>query len=107
ALAAAEKAAPATRQADRTVSFDSLPPLGPPGKVASRQHIEDLDVTIIRFENGSTLTYKQTDFEKGSVLVKLRFGGGTASLPATEPTPVWMSSVVAPSGLADLDLDAM
>ena len=58
---------PAVRQAERKVSFDDLPPLGPPGREVSRQRIEDLDVTIVRFANGSTLTFKQTDFERGSV----------------------------------------
>ena len=35
-----------------------------------------MDVTIVRFANGSTLTFKHTEFERGSVQVRLRFGGG-------------------------------
>ena len=107
ALAAAEKAAPAVRQADRRISFDNLPALGPPGKVVSRQRIEDLGVTIVRFANGSSLLFKQTDFEKGSVLVQLRFGEGLAGLSPTQPTPAWLGGLVGPSGLADLDIDAL
>lgn len=107
ALAAAEQAAPAARDPERNVSFDALPPLGPPGKVVSRQHIEDLDVHIIRFANGATLTFKQTDFEKGSVSVRARFGTGIAGLPPHRESLAWMSGVVAPSGIADFDLDAI
>jgi zinc protease len=107
ALASAEKAAPATRMADRKVSLDSLPPLGPPGKEVSRQHIADLGVTIVRFANGSTLTFKQTDYEKGSVSVLLRFGEGRAGLPAREMPLGWTSGMVVPSGMADLDWDGI
>ena len=107
ALRAAEKAVPVQRAAERSIGFDSLPPLGPPGRELSRQRIDDLDVTIIRFANGSTLTFKQTDFDKGSVQVRLRFGAGLAGLSPRQPALSWMDGAVAPSGLADLDLDAM
>ena len=107
AFAAAEKAAPAVRQAERKVSMDSLPPLGRPGREVSRQRIEDLGVTIVRFDNGSTLTFKQTEFEKGSVQVRLRFGGGSVGLPTDRRTPAWLAGIVGPSGLADLDLDGI
>lgn len=107
ALATAEKAAPAQRQADRAVSFADLPALGDPGKEVSRQRIEDLGVTIVRFSNGSTLTFRQSDYEKGLVLVELRFGSGTAGLPSTSPTSAWLAGIVASAGFADLDLDAI
>jgi zinc protease len=107
ALAAAEKAAPATRQAERLVSIDNLPPLGPPGRQVSRQRIEDMDVTIVRFANGSSLTFKHTDFEKGSVGVQLRFGNGVVGLRPDQPSLAWLGGLVGPSGLADLDLDGM
>jgi zinc protease len=107
ALSAAQKVAPATRATERSVSFDMLPPLGPPGREISRQRIEDMDVTIIRFANGSSLTFKQTEYEKGLVLVQLRFGSGLAGLPPDRSAPGWMTPAVTRSGLADLDLDAM
>lgn len=107
ALTAAEKTAPAARQADRIVSMDSLPKLGPEGKEVSRERIADMDVTIVRFANGSSLVFKHTDFEKGSVSVRVRFGEGMAGLPADRQTIAWAASVIARSGLADLDLDAM
>ena len=107
ALAAARAAAPAARSAERTVSFDDLPPLGPPGRELSRQRIEDLDVTIVRFANGSTLTFKRTTFERGSVQVRLRFGDGLAGMAPERPSLAWLGGLVGPSGLAGLDLEGM
>ncbi|MFN3946154.1 MAG: M16 family metallopeptidase [Allosphingosinicella sp.] len=107
ALAAAERVAPAVRAADRRVSMDALPPLGPPGEEVSREHIEDMDVHIVRFANGSSLTFKQTAFEKGSVQVQLRFGEGMAALAPDQPSLAWLGGLVGPSGLADLDQDGV
>ncbi|PWG03148.1 M16 family metallopeptidase [Sphingosinicella humi] len=107
ALAAAEGVPPAERVEGRDVSMDDLPPLGPPGEEVSRQAIEDLGVTIVRFANGSTLTFKQTDFEKGSVSVQLRFGWGYSGLPADQSSLAWLDGIVGASGIGDLDLDAM
>ena len=107
ALTTAERAAPAVRQADRKVSIDNLPKLGPPGKEVSRERIEDLGVTIVRFTNGTSLLFKQTDFEKGSVQVQMRFGEGLTGLSPDQPSFAWLSGLVAPSGLADLDQDGL
>jgi zinc protease len=107
ALEAAERAAPAVRRAERSVRFEDLPALGAPGREIARERIEDLDVTIVRFENGATLTFKRTEFERGSVGVRLRFGRGMAGLAPDRPSLAWMGGLVAPSGLADLDLDAL
>ncbi|MBX3560408.1 MAG: insulinase family protein [Sphingomonas sp.] len=106
-LAAARAAAPATRRAERRVSFDDLPPLGAPGREIARETIEDMGVTIVRFANGSTLTFKRTEFERGSVLVRLRFGSGLAGLAPDRPSLGWLGGLIAPSGLAGLDLDGM
>jgi zinc protease len=107
ALAAAEKAPPAPRPADRAVSMTDLPPLGEAGREVSRRHIDDLDVTIVHFANGSTLIFKQTDFEKGSVNVALRFGNGISGLPANRKSLVWMAPVLASTGVGPLDLDGL
>ncbi|HYW15189.1 MAG TPA: insulinase family protein, partial [Allosphingosinicella sp.] len=107
ALAAAEAAAPARRQADRRVSLDDLPPLGPPGREVSRERIADMDATIVRFANGSTMVFKQTGFDKGSVNVSLRFGGGIAALPADHKSPAWMASLLGSTGVGPFDLDGL
>ncbi|HEX8241426.1 MAG TPA: insulinase family protein [Allosphingosinicella sp.] len=107
ALAAAEAAAPAARQAERRVSLDDLPPLGPPGREVSRERIADLDSTIVRFANGSSLVFKQTAYEKGSVNVSLRFGRGIAALPADRKSPAWMASLLGSTGVGPFDLDGL
>ncbi len=106
-LAAARAAAPAVRAGERRVSFDDLPRPGAPGREVSRRRIEDMDVTIVRFANGSTLTFKHTEHERGSVQVRLRFGAGLAGIAPDRPSLGWLAGLVAPSGLAGLDLDAM
>lgn len=106
-LAAARATAPAVRRAERRVSFDDLPPLGAAGREISRETIEDMGVTIVRFANGSTLTFKRTEFERGSVLVRLRFGSGLAGLAPDRPSLGWLGGLIPSSGLAGLDLDGM
>ena len=107
ALAAAEKAAPAVRQAERAVTIDDLPALGAPGREVSRERIEDLGVDVVRFDNGTTLLFKRTDFERGRVGVQLRFGSGMSGLPADRKSLAWLAPLVGSSGIGDLDLDAM
>jgi zinc protease len=107
ALAAAERTPPAPRPADRAVSMADLPPLGEPGREVSRQHIDDLDVTIVRFANGSSLVFKQTDYEKGSVNVELRFGAGLTGLAPGRKSLAWMAPVLASTGIGPLDLDGL
>jgi zinc protease len=107
ALAAARAAAPLRRAAERRVTFDDLPALGPAGREVSRREIADMGVTIVTFANGATLTFKHTEFDHGVVEVRLRFGRGLAGLPADRPALAWAQNLVAPSGVADLDLEAM
>ncbi len=107
ALAAAEKATPAARASDRQVSIDDLPKLGSPGREVSRQRVEDMDVTIVRFANGSSLTFKRTDYEKGTVQVALRWGNGLLGLAPDQPSLAWTGGLIGPSGFADLDLDGV
>ncbi|MFL6858238.1 MAG: M16 family metallopeptidase, partial [Allosphingosinicella sp.] len=107
ALAQAKQAAPAARQAERRVSLDDLPLPATPGREVSRQQVPGLDATIVRFANGSTLLFKQTDFEKGSVTAELRFGSGLAGLPADRKTLAWTAPVVGSTGVGPLDLDGL
>jgi zinc protease len=55
---------------------------GKPGKVVKRQHIDDLDITEVTFENGVCLNIKKTDFTAGIISISARVSGGTK----TEPT---------------------
>jgi zinc protease len=106
-LAAARAAAPAVRDRERRISFDNLPRPGRPGREVSRRRIEDMDTHIVTFANGSTLTFKHTEYDRGSVQVRLRFGGGLTAIAPDRPQYGWLSGLVAPSGLAGLDLDGM
>lgn len=54
---------------------------GEPGKVVERDHVEDLDLTRIRFDNNVMLNLKQTDFRDNQILARVRFGGGLLTLP--------------------------
>jgi zinc protease len=58
---------------------------GPPGKVARREHIADLDIHCVEFANGVKLNLKFTRFSAGSMLFAARFGGGWAGEPAKKP----------------------
>lgn len=59
---------------------------GPPGAVASRRHIDDLDITEVTFANGVRLNLKKTDFEANTIHVSARLGTGQLTEPAaTEP----------------------
>jgi zinc protease len=107
ALASATRAAPATRSSDREVSLADLPALGPPGREVSRQRIADMDVTIVRFANGSSLAFKRTDFDKGTVQVNLRWGQGLLGLSPDRRSLAWAGGIVGPSGFAGLDLDGI
>jgi len=107
ALAAARATAPAARVAARRVSFDDLPRLGAPGREVSRREIADMGVTIVTFANGATLTFKHTEFDHGVVEVRLRFGRGVSGLSPDRPGLGWAQTLVAASGVADIDLEGL
>jgi zinc protease len=59
---------------------------GPPGAIAKRTHVDDLDFTEITFANGVRLNLKKTDFEANTIHVTGRLGTGRLTEPAaTEP----------------------
>jgi zinc protease len=107
ALAAAEKAAPAERRGDRRVSMDELPVPGRTGREVSRERIADLDSTVVRFANGSSLVFKKTDFEKGQVGVSVRFGHGLKGLPRDRKPLAFLGPLVGSMGVGPYDLDAL
>ena len=58
---------------------------GATGKVAKREHIADLDLTLITFENGVRLNLKKTDFEANRIRVSTRIGTGRLTEPKDKP----------------------
>jgi zinc protease len=55
---------------------------GAPGKVTKREHVADLDLTLVTFANGVRLNLKRTDFDAGRILVSARVGNGSMTEPA-------------------------
>jgi zinc protease len=58
---------------------------GAPGKVAKREQIADLDVTLLQFENGVRLNLKKTDFEANRIRMSVRIGSGQLTEPRDQP----------------------
>ena len=58
---------------------------GPAGAVAERKHVDDLDIHLVRFANGVRLSLKRTDYVAGTVVLRLRIGGGMSSEPPDKP----------------------
>jgi zinc protease len=58
---------------------------GPPGKVVRREHVADLDLTLLTFENGVRLNLKKTDFEANRIRVSVRVGTGQLTEPRDQP----------------------
>jgi zinc protease len=58
---------------------------GPAGKIAKRDHVADLDITLITFENGVRLNLKKTDFEANRIRVSVRVGTGGLTEPKDQP----------------------
>lgn len=54
---------------------------GPPGRVTRREHVADLDLTLVTFANGVRLNLKRTDFEAG-IRLNARVGTGGLTEPA-------------------------
>lgn len=78
---------------------------GTPGAVASREEIDDLDLVRLRFENGVQLSFKETDFDTGRVLVRVNFGAGELE-PRIKPTVDTLTSYIfLASGLGDISYD--
>jgi zinc protease len=70
-----------------------------PGTVASRTHIDDLDITEVTFANGVRLNLKKTNFEANQIHVAARLGTGQLTEPADkEPGLSTFTSVTFSAG---------
>lgn len=66
-------------------TFPYLPIPDDKGEIASREVMEDLGITCVRFANGIRLNLKPTDFKTNEVLANLIFGPGQSQEPANRP----------------------
>jgi zinc protease len=53
--------------------------------VVKREHVDDLDVTLVTFANGVHLNLKKTDFEANTIRLSLRVGNGQLTEPKDKP----------------------
>lgn len=92
------------RLANRTISFDELPAIGPAGTIAERKNIGLLDIEQITFENGVRAILWSNNDEPGRVSAKVRFGGGYRTFEADEAPyiPIGQVALVS-SGLGEID----
>ncbi|MDP3073902.1 MAG: insulinase family protein [Opitutaceae bacterium] len=58
---------------------------GAPGKIAKRERVEDLDITLVTFANGVRLNLKKTDFEANRMILNARIGTGQLTEPKDLP----------------------
>jgi zinc protease len=63
---------------------------GSPGAVQTRSDIADLGVTLFAFANGVKLNVKQTDFEKDTIHVAVRYAGGYVHMPRDKAGLNWL-----------------
>ena len=92
------------RLANRTISFDELPAIGPAGTIAERKNVGLLDIEQITFGNGVRAILWSNNDEPGRVSAKVRFGAGYRAFSPEEAPyiPAGEIALVA-SGLGEID----
>jgi len=55
------------------------------GEIQTKEFIEDLEITRVRFKNGHTLFVRQTDYQSDEVKAHVRFGEGRRGEPPDRP----------------------
>ncbi len=80
ALATSRKVAVAPPET-RNVEAFAYTDFGQPGAVVSDRYIEDADAHLVKFANNVRLNFKHTDFDAGTIAVRVRVGGGFMAMP--------------------------
>lgn len=116
ALSADVSGTAAARRGQAAISFDRLPRLGAPGRIAERGiALDNPKIDRITFANGSTLLLFANNAETNKVYVRVRFGGGLNALPTDRASPAFAadlalvaSGIQTPKGvLGQEELDRM
>ncbi len=76
---------PVAAPIERVVGKFAYTDFGPAGHVIERREQKDLDFVQAVFANNVHVNVKRTPFEKGSVGIRVRFGGGLLDLPDDKP----------------------
>ena len=96
------------RVAQAQVEFASLPSLGIPGKIVSREMLTEPGIEKITFANGVRMLLYANSGETGRVYLQARFGEGARGLPANRVTPAWAGDLaLVASGIGKLDQGAL
>lgn len=95
-------------KSENNIDFPYLPAPSTPGKIINRNHVEDLGLVTIDFENGVRLNLKQTDFKQSEFVFRVDFGDGKSAEPESAPgLSMLCENVVNESGLGSLDRDQL
>ena len=80
---------------------------GTAGKVKNREYLEDLDATLITFENNVRLNFKKTPYEDNVIRLSARIGAGMLSAPTLEAPgfEIYTQNMLSLSGLAKHKVD--
>lgn len=91
------------RLAAQTISFDELPPLGPPGTIAQQAPLGVLEIEQVDFANGVKALVWANDAEPGRVTVRVRFGAGWRAFDASNAVYASLGqAALVGSGLGEL-----
>ncbi|MBW8744282.1 MAG: insulinase family protein, partial [Sphingomonas sp.] len=91
ATLAAAMAAPVSPPATAAIVTWPYTKFGPTGQIVERKELPELDVTVVRFANGTTATIRPTP-GTGQVLLNLAFGAGMSGLPQGHDHALWLLS---------------
>lgn len=80
---------------------------GPAGEIVAREEVEDLGLVRFRFDNGVAVTFKPTDFEDGSIRVRVDFGRGELEPRAMDAVDILAGSVFTAAGLGEHSEDEL
>lgn len=72
--------------------------IGKVGSLKQENKIKDLDISQMEFHNGCKCNAKHTDFNKNSVTMTARIGGGKLTMPKTKPGLDLLSNAVMNNG---------
>ena len=94
-----QKQETAALAAKESITFEYTS-FGDPGEIIETNQIKDLDITQIHFSNGTRCNIKKTDFQKNSIQMLARVGGGKLTMPQDKPgLDMFASSIFSAGGL--------
>ena len=85
---------PATRQ---KLDF-AYQDFGPAGEIVSRDRIEDMDITRLKFANNVKLNLKKTDFEDGWIRMNVSVGEGWNRFASAKPGLTYLAGAIQAGG---------